>query len=119
MDLYFSDPGDAKISMIKYLKKVFEDFPELIKITWDPPAAERLFKVRTDDKKKLPEEQAWAFHHAVAQLLFLSMRARPDIKIPISLLIKRVCAPDEDNWGKLKCVLQALKGTMYLKLTLR
>ena len=46
------------------------------------------------------------------------MRARPDIQTPIAFLTKRVRAPDEDDWGKLKRVLQYLKGTMYLKLTL-
>jgi hypothetical protein len=30
----------------------------------------------------------------------------------------RVKALDEDDWGKLKCVLQYLNGTKYLKLTI-
>ncbi len=30
----------------------------------------------------------------------------------------RVKAPDEDNWGKVKRVLQYLNGTKYLKLTM-
>ena len=46
MDLDYSTKGAVKISMIKYLRKVFEDFPELIKSTRDSPAADHLFKVR-------------------------------------------------------------------------
>ena len=46
------------------------------------------------------------------------MQARPDIKTPVSFLTKRVRKPDEDDWGKLKQVLQYLKKTLYMKLTL-
>ena len=90
MDLDYSTKGAVKVSMIKYLRKVFEDFPELIKSTRGSPAADHLFKVREEGARLLPEEQAQAFHHAVAQLLFLCMRARPDIQTPIAFLTKRV-----------------------------
>ncbi len=33
-------------------------------------------------------------------------------------MTRRVKAPDEDDWGKLKRVLQYLNGTKYLKLTI-
>ena len=46
------------------------------------------------------------------------MRARPDIQTAVSFLTKHVQKPDEDDWGKLKRVLQYLKGTKYMKLTL-
>ena len=46
------------------------------------------------------------------------MRARPDIQTAVSFLTKRVCAPDKDNWKKMKRVLKYFKGTMYMKLTL-
>jgi hypothetical protein len=41
------------------------------------PAHDKLFDIRDDEEaKKLNEEQALAFHHTVAQLLFMAMRAR-------------------------------------------
>ena len=46
------------------------------------------------------------------------MRARPDIQTAVSFLTKRVREPDEHDWGKLKHVLEYLKGTIYMKLTL-
>ena len=52
--------------------------------------------------KPLPEEQAMAFHHATAQLLFLSARARRDIQPTTAFLTTRVQRPDEDDWGKVK-----------------
>ena len=83
------------------------------------PAHDQLFDIR--DKKEvreLREEQALVFHHTVAQLLFMSMRARWDIQTAVAILTTRVKNPDEDNWGKLKRVLKYLNGTKYLKLRL-
>ena len=58
------------------------------------------------------------FHRTVAQLLFLCMRARRDIQTPVAFLATRMKEPDKDDWGKLKRVLQYLKGTRSLKLRL-
>ena len=54
----------------------------------------------------------------MAQLLFLSARARRDIQLPVAFLTTRVKEPDEDDWGKLKRCLSYLKGTLHMKLTL-
>ena len=68
MDLYFSSPKVLKIGMIKYIKKIHEDFPEEIKSSAATPAAEDLFDVREDNKDKLlPEEKAQAFHYKTSQ----------------------------------------------------
>ncbi len=54
----------------------------------------------------------------MAQLLFMSTRARRDIQTAIAFLATRVKNPDEDDWGNLKRVLKYLYGTRYLKLKL-
>ena len=121
MDLDYSGTKNVKISMIKYLKKIFVAFPEKITTTAETPAAEHLFKVAEGDDhttKILPEEQAQAFHHTVAQLLFLCMRARPDIQTAVSFLTKRVREPDEHDWGKLKRVLNRNPAKLVLAGTL-
>ena len=88
--------------MIKYLCKILEDFLENITKSSVTPAADYLFKIRDDEEvKKLPEDLAIAFHHTVAQLLFLSQRARRDAQLPVSFLTKRVKSPDRDDWNKL------------------
>ena len=74
--------------------------------------------MRDENERKLLPEEARAFHHSVAQLLFLCGRARPDIKTAVLFLTTRVKAPDKDDWGKLKRVLKYLWGTRYMKLTL-
>ena len=65
------------------------------------------------------EEQAIAFHHTIAQLLFASARARRDIQMAVAFLTMKVKKPDEDDWGKLKHVLRYLHGTKYMKLMLQ
>ena len=115
----YTEPGILQIDMMAYIKTIFEDFPEEITRSSPTPASDHLFKIRDeDDASFLPEEQAQKFHRTVAQLLFLSCRARPDVATPVSFLTTRVKSPDEDDWGKVRRVLQYLKGTLYLKLRL-
>jgi hypothetical protein len=119
MDLEFSTPKVLRIGMIKYIKKVLEEFLEDIKSVAATPAAEHLFEVQEDNLEKLlPEEQALAFHRTTAQFLFLSARTRPDIQTPVLSLCTRTRAPDKDDWGKLKRVLKYSYGTRHMKLCL-
>jgi hypothetical protein len=120
MDMDWSTDGQVSISMIKYLYKILEDFLDNITKSSVTPAADYLFKIRENEEvKKLPEELAIAFHHTVAQLLFLSQRARRDAQLPVSFLTKRVKSPDRDDWNKLVRCLQYLKSTLHMKLTLK
>ena len=105
--------------MDKYIDGIIEDFPELINKSAKTPHTENLFKVRDESEAKfLDEELARQFHHAVAQLLFLSCRARRDIQTAVAFLTTRVRKPDEDDWGKVKRVLQYLYGTKSMPLNL-
>ena len=80
MDFDYSEKGIFKCTMIPYIKQIIEDFPEEIESSAPSPHTDYLFKIRDEDKRKLlEEERAKAFHHTVAQLLFLSHRARRDI----------------------------------------
>eukprot|EP00804_Cyclotella_cryptica_P019093 CCRYP_021211-RA/>CCRYP_021211-RA protein AED:0.16 eAED:0.16 QI:0/0/0/0.66/1/1/3/0/1057 len=117
MDLDYSEKGKCRITMPGYTKEVINAFPEVINGSAATPAADHLFQTR-EDGKKLPEEQAAAFHRTTAQLLFLSGRARRDIQTVVAFLTTRVKNPDEDDWGKLKRVLRYLNGTVELGLCL-
>ncbi len=119
VDMEFKEDGTLDVSMVAYLKNVILDFPELITGKAATLAADHLFTLR--DKKEsrlLEEERALAFHHMVAQLLFMSMRARQDIQTAVAFHTTRVKCPDKDDWGKLKQVLKYLNGTKYLRLNL-
>jgi hypothetical protein len=119
MILDYSSDGKVIINMSEYIKSIIADFPEEISGFRATPAADHLFDVRDpSEARALPEEQARAFHHAVAQLLFLSARARRDIQPATAFLTTRVKAPDEDDWGKVKRLLQYLQCTVHMPLIL-
>ena len=66
-----------KVSMIKYLDNVLQEFSEHLGLTAATLAVAHLFKVQNNIKTKyLPEDQAQTFHFMVAQLMFMSSRAR-------------------------------------------
>ena len=79
---------------------MIKEFPEKNTGQAATPAAAHLFKIR-DEKEARPlgEEQALAFHHTVAQLLFMATRARRDIQTAVVFLTTRVKNPDKDGWG--------------------
>ncbi len=119
MILDYSCEGKVIINMAEYINSIVADFPEEITGFRATPAADHLFDVRDpSEARPLPEEQARAFHHAVAQLLFLSARARRDIQPATAFLTTRVTAPDEDDWGKVKRLLQYLRCTVHMPLIL-
>jgi len=68
--------------------------------------------------KKLSEERAQLFHHIVAKLLYLCRRTQQDIQTAVAFLCTRVKEPDEDNYKKLARVIQYLRGTMTMTLTI-
>jgi len=81
------------------------------------PAACHLFN--TDDgATKLDEKKAQLFHHMVAKLLYLCRRTRQDIQTAIAFLCTRVKSPDEDDYKKLTRVVQYLRDTTKLTLTI-
>jgi hypothetical protein len=119
VDMEFCEDGALEVSMFKYLQNIIDKFSEIITGRATSPVHDQLCNSR--DKKEareLSKEQALAFHHMVAQLLFMATRTRWDIQTAVAILTTRVKNPDEDNWGKLKRVLKYLNGTKYLKLRL-
>ena len=119
MDLDYSTPGVCQITMVKYIEEILEDFPEEITKSARTPHTDNLFKIRDPSEAEyLDDNMANMFHHAVAQLLFLSCRARRDIQTAVAFLTTRAKKPDMDDWGKVKRVLQYLLGTKHLPLNL-
>ena len=82
----YSSPVKVILSMIEYTGKMLDDIPEDTKGESATPAANHLFYI-AEDATKLSQADAELFHHLVAQLLYLSKRARPDIQISVSFLL--------------------------------
>jgi hypothetical protein len=117
VDMEFDNECTLDVSIITYLQNDIAGFPEIITGKAATSAADHLFDIIYENEMRvLEEEQALAFHHTVAQLLFLATRARKDTQTAVAFLTTRVKNPDKDNWGKLKRLLKYLNGTKYLNL---
>jgi hypothetical protein len=67
---------------------------------------------------KLNETRSEIFHSIVAKQLYVSHRGRPDVQLPIAFLCTRVSKSTEQDWSKLKRVLEFLEGTLDDRITL-
>jgi Reverse transcriptase (RNA-dependent DNA polymerase) len=117
MVLDFSQAGAVKISMIDYIQMVLHDLPEEMIGHAVTPAANYLFDV-DNTCAKLGKDKKDIYVHYVMQLLYLSQRARPDIRTAISFLCTRLTDPDQDDYKKLIRVLKYLQSTIDLPLVL-
>ena len=59
-------------------------------------------------------KDADVFHSIIAKLLYVSLRARMDILLPVNFLCTRVTKSTVEDQAKLKWVLQYIKGTLDL-----
>jgi hypothetical protein len=101
----------AKINMKESIKEALSDFLEDVVKNTATPATRYLFNVK-EDSPSLDEARAENFHSIAAKLLYISRRCRLDIQTALGYLTTRVSCPNEDDWAKLRRVLQYLRGTM-------
>ena len=119
MNFDLSTKGEVAITMPHHINKVINDFPgKLRNWTQASPNSPKLFEVRKE-AKDLDPENAKIFHRLVAQLLYISKRCRPDLAPSVPFLTTRVSKPTEDDWKKLRMVIEYLKQTVDLPLILK
>jgi len=113
----YRQKGKVKLSMYEYIEKMLEellmDMEGLVTI----PASSPLFN--TDPGcKRLCEEQGQLFDHLVAKLLYLSKHTRQDIQTEVAFLCTRVREPDTEDYKKLTKVMQYIRNTKDITLTI-
>jgi hypothetical protein len=74
------------------------------------PAKKDLFEI-DESSKRLPKVESEVFHSVVAKLLYVALRARPDILLPVSFLCTRVAISTTQDQLKLLRLLEYLNGT--------
>jgi histone deacetylase 1/2 len=116
MSFDFTESGEAKITMCKYV----EDLVLGCKIDGvaDTPCGNNLFDP-CETAPKLTDVEAENFHSYVAKCLYLAKRVRPDILLTVSFLVSRVQAPNKADWKKLVRLLKYLNGTKDMGIVLR
>jgi hypothetical protein len=131
MTIDYSTRGVARILMVDYVKDIVmtwdkaSDGIELDgfkikyrKLCGEPtPVPSNLFTV-DEDLAKLSEKQKAAFHNVVAKALYVAKQAWPDIAVSVSFLTTQVCCPNVQDWVKLRHLVEYLRSTVDLPLTL-
>ena len=85
--LNFSKEGKLIVNTEEYINEILTGLPEDMNGVATTPAADHLFKTRSD-APKLNKERAELFHSVTAQIIFLAKRNRPDLQTVISILTK-------------------------------
>lgn len=119
MDLDYSVPGCAKVSMVKMVKETIVEFGMKLddKNVTTPlnPATAELFCI--DEASEVLDTKAKEkFHSLVAKMLYMAKRARPDILTAVSFLTTRVLCPTKQDWKKLERIVKYLYGSIDLSL---
>ncbi len=117
MNIDFHDDGTVSIKMKDYIKEAIADFGEDVTQEAVTPAKRELFDI-DETSGPLTTKDRETFHSVVAKLLYVSKRGRLDVQLPIAFLCSRVAISTENDWLKLKRVLQYLNGTLDEFLTL-
>jgi hypothetical protein len=110
MTLDCTEKAKVKIKMTDSVAKMLKDLPEEFDGKAATPAGDDLFKI-DEDSPKVDEKRAQLFHTHTAKTLFICKRARPDLQTTVSFLCKRVKDCWEDDYKKLKRMLQFARAT--------
>jgi hypothetical protein len=118
MTFDYRKKGKVIISMKEYIAAMIDELPSSMRGRAVTPAANHLFNVNEKQTEFLTEEESDRFHRFTAKLMYLSQRARPDIRTGASFLSTRVTRPDVDDEKKLARVMKYLQFTINLVLTI-
>jgi hypothetical protein len=111
MNITFNDDGTLSIRMAEYIAETLREFPGKLRKSSATPARGDLQQI-DNSSKPLDKEHSEIFHSLVMKLMFLCQRSRLDITTAISFLCTRVQSPTEEDWAKLKRVLEFLNGSI-------
>ena len=117
MTIDYSSPGKLILSMINYIGKIIEDIPEDMKGESATPAAHQNFDI-AEDSTKLSQDDTDLFRHFLAQLLYLSKRARPDIQLAVKSLCTIVIVTDTGDYKNMARVMKYIQVKIGLSLIL-
>ena len=110
MRITFNKNGTVSVDMSDYIIEVLQDFPDKLNKSATSPARPNLFEI-DHSSPLLSEKTHEVFHSLVIKLMWVSQRCRLDIST-------RVSKATEQDWVKLKRVLEFLNGTVHDVLTL-
>ena len=110
MTLDHTVPGQAKVDVTNYVKSMIEDFPLDLDGKVATPANDHPFDALRG--KKLGKMKKEILHSTIAKAPFLTMRARPDVRLTTSFLCTRAKEPTTGDWFMLTRTMNFLNATV-------
>ena len=110
-----SGKGKTRVTMFAYIDELI-NYAGFTGVKTSP-ARDDLFECDTRSPL-LDKEKSKEFHTIVAKLLYLVKRARPDMAVVVAYLCTRVKTPTDEDWAKLKRLMQYLDATRELEMVL-
>ena len=111
MNIKYNENQTATITMKQYLEEALAECNMDINCEAATPAKRSLFYL-DEQSSLLPTSEADIFHSISAKLLYVAIRARMDILLPVGFLGTRVSKCTKDDQAKLRRILEYIKGTM-------
>ena len=117
MHIRYTDEGTAVITMKDCLTEAIAESGLDISKPASTPASKALFDV-DEAAEPLGKKEREVFHSVSAKLLYVSLRARVDLLLPIAFLCTRVAKCTKEDQAKLKRVLEYIHGSLDLEYTI-
>jgi Reverse transcriptase (RNA-dependent DNA polymerase) len=117
MNIRYTEERTAVVTMKQYLQEALDECGMEITREAATPARKNLFDVDAASKT-LGQAESERFHHTVAKLLYVAIRARMDLLLTNGFLCTRVSKSTEQDLRKLRRLLEYIKGSIDLEYTL-
>ena len=95
----------------KYIEECIDSYEETINRKIPTPSRDNLFGI-DDLSQQLTTDRVSISHHIVAKLLYVFKRTRLDIDRTIAFMCTRVSKSTQEDWIKLRRLLEYLKCTI-------
>ena len=120
MKLDSSIPGQVQITMLDYIQEIFDvcNKAESSGKGKEPSAASDNHFMIDNDCENLNKAKKEQFYTAVAITIYATKRTRLDTYTASTYLTTEVGKPNKDDWAKLTHLMQYLRATNDLPLTL-
>lgn len=111
--------GECKFNQYDFIKKLYQSLPDNMKGKYhNTPAPDNLFKV-SPGKQELDHKRRGEYHTITAKTLWMSQRSRPNLQLATGFHCTRVKCPTEEDWEKLKQLMQYLWETQFIPLIIK
>ena len=111
MNINMREENKIEIKIKFQFMEAIEIFGEEVPNVVTSPSAKHLFEIN-EDAMQMDELKSEVFHAVAEKLIYLTKISQPEIKPTVVIFCTRVSNSNEDDWKKLRRILQFVKGNI-------